>query len=104
MTITTILLLLLHGRSQRRNITLALRLEQMQDVVRDLDEELAQLQQDYDQLLSECRQMDSENASLHTSCRSLQQQLQEREMLRAETREQISRDFQLLASQVMAEK
>lgn len=76
----------------------------MQDVVRDLDEDLAQLQQDYDQLLSECRQMDSENASLLTSCRSLQQQLQEREMLRAETREQISRDFQLLASQVMAEK
>lgn len=104
LTLTAILLLLLHGRSQRRNITLALRLEQMQDVVRDLDEELAQLQQDYDQLLSECRQMDSENASLHTSCRSLQQQLQEREMLRAETREQISRDFQLLASQVMAEK
>ena len=104
LTLPVILLLLLHGRSQRRNITLALRLEQMQDVVRDLDEELAQLQQDYDQLLSECRQMDSENASLHTSCRALQQQLQEREMLRAETREQISRDFQLLASQVMAEK
>lgn len=104
LTLTTILLLLLHGRNQRRHITLALRLERIQDEARDLTGELTQLQQDYDRLLDECRQLDTENASLHTTCHSLQQQLQEREMLRAETREQISRDFQLLASRVMAEK
>lgn len=102
--ITAILLLLLHAKNQRRHLTLALRLDRLQDEARDLDEELAQLQQEYDQLLGECRQLDTENASLATTCRSLQHQLQERELLHTQTREQISQDFRILATQVMTEK
>ena len=104
LVLTAIIVLLVHAKNQRRHITLALHLERMEDEVRDLDEELAQLHQEYDQLLGECRQLDTENASLRTTCRSLQQQIEDRELLHARTREQISQDFQLLATQVMREK
>lgn len=104
LVVTAIVLLLMQVKSQRRHITMALLLERVQDEAQELDEELAHLQREYDQLLGECRQLDAENASLHTTCRSLQQQLQEREVLYTQTREQMSQDFRLLAAQVMTEK
>ncbi len=99
-----VLFLILHNKAQRRQLTLSLRLERFQDEARDLEHALMELRQEYDQLLSECRQLDTENASLQTSYRSLQQQLLERELLVEETRDQIKQDFQLLAGQVITEK
>ncbi|MGD9947933.1 MAG: DNA recombination protein RmuC [Desulfobulbus sp.] len=104
MLLTIVLLLLLQNKVQRRQLTLSLRLERFQDEARALDHELTEVRQEYDLLIRECRQLETENASLQTAYRSLQQQLQEREILLEETRGQIKRDFQILAGQVFSEK
>ena len=104
MFLTIVLLLVLQNSVQRRQLTLSLRLERFQDEARALDHELSETRQEYDLLIRECRQLETENASLQTAYRSLQQQLQEREVLLEETRAQIKRDFQILAGQVFSEK
>jgi DNA recombination protein RmuC len=78
--------------------------ERLQDEVHDLDDELTDVRHEYDQLLGECRRLDTENASLQTAYRSLQQQLLDRELLLEETREQIKQEFQFLAGQAISEK
>jgi len=99
-----ILFLLIHNKEQRRQLTLSLRLERFQDDAHALDNELADVRREYDLLIRECRQLETENASLQTAYHALQRQLQEREILLEETREQIKRDFQILAGQVFHEK
>lgn len=102
--LTIVLLLVLQNKVQRRQLILSLRLERFQDQTHTLEHELTEVRREYDLLIRECRQLDTENASLQTAYRSLQQQLQEREILLEETRDQIKRDFQILAGQVMSEK
>lgn len=104
MLLAIVVLLLVQNKVQRRQLTLSLRLERFQDEARALDTELMEVRREYDLLIRECRQLETENASLQTAYRSLQQQLQEREILLEETRNQIKRDFQILASQVFSEK
>ncbi|MGE4559186.1 MAG: DNA recombination protein RmuC [Desulfobulbus sp.] len=99
-----VLLLLVQNKVQRRQLTLSLRLERFQDEALSLGQELAEVRREYDLLIRECRQLETENASLQTAHRSLQQQLQEREILLEETRDQIRRDFQILAGQMINEK
>nr|WP_320011406.1 DNA recombination protein RmuC [uncultured Desulfobulbus sp.] len=99
-----ILLLVLQMRVQRRQLTLSLKLERYEDETDILRRELKEVRHEYDLLIRECRQLETENASLQTSYRGLQQQLQEREILLEETRTQIKRDFQILAGQALQEK
>jgi DNA recombination protein RmuC len=99
-----VLLLLVQMRVQRRQLTLALKLERYEDETDILRRELDEVRHEYDLLIRECRQLETENASLQTSYRGLQQQLQEREILLEETRTQIKRDFQILAGQALQEK
>jgi len=101
---TVVLLLILQNRVQRRQLTLSLRLERFQDEAKGLDRELDEVRHEYDLLIRECRQLETENASIQASYRALQHQLQEREILLEETRTQIKRDFQILAGQVFHEK
>jgi len=99
-----LLFLLMQNKVQRQHLTLSLRLERFQDEAEALDNELVDVRREYDLLIRECRQLETENASLQTAYHSLQRQLQEREILLEETRNQIKRDFQILAGQVFHEK
>jgi DNA recombination protein RmuC len=92
------------SRGQRRRLALSLRLERLQDENRDLNNELIEARREHALLLRECRQLDTENASLQTGYRSLQQQLHDRQSLLAETRDQIKQQFQFLAAQAINDK
>ena len=102
--VAIVLFLLAQNKVQRRQLTLSLRLERFQDEAHALDNELTDVRREYDLLIRERRQLETENASLQTAYHSLQRQLQEREILLEETRDQIKRDFQILAGQVFHEK
>ncbi|WP_448872252.1 DNA recombination protein RmuC [Desulfobulbus propionicus] len=102
--LAVVVFLLTLNKAQRRQLTLSLRLERLQDESHDLEDELSDLRHEFDQLLGECRRLDTENGSLQTAYRTLQQQLLDRELLLEETREQIKQEFRFLASQAIADK
>lgn len=102
--VTLFVLLLLHLRAQRRQVTLTLNLEHLEAENRQLDQELAEANHAYNQLLGECRHLDTENGSLHTAYEAARQQLEDRELLVAETRQQLQQDFQLLAGKALSER
>jgi DNA recombination protein RmuC len=92
------------NRSQRRQLTLTLRLERLQEQSRSYDTEIQRLRSERNELARECRKIDVDKASLQTACTGMQQQIQERNALLAETRKQIEQDFQYLAGKIIAEK
>lgn len=96
--------LLAFNRSQRRQWTLALRLERLQEQSRSYDTETQRLRAERNELARECRKLDANNASLQTACNAMQQQIQERNALLNETRKQIEQDFQFLAGKIINEK
>ncbi|MDR2551508.1 MAG: DNA recombination protein RmuC [Desulfobulbus sp.] len=96
--------LIAHQRLQRRQWSLALRLERAQEQARSHGGEVERLRTECSQLARECRAFETDNASLRTACTALEQQIQERNALLAETRRQIEQDFNLLAGQVITEK
>lgn len=102
--IAVILSLLVRNRSQRRQLTLSLRLERLQEESRQTADEIQRLRLERNELARECREIDAENASLRTAYKVMRQQVDERESLLAETRRQIEQDFQLLAGKILSEK
>ena len=97
-------LLLAQNKSQRRQLTLSLRLERLQDESRAFDSEVQRLRTERNQLARECREIGADNASLQTAYKAMRQQVEERELLLAEARKQIEQDFQYLAGKVISEK
>jgi len=102
--LATLAFLFVFNRCQQRQWTLSLRLERLQEQSRAHDVEVERLRTERNELAKECRQIDTENASLRTACTAMQQQIQERNALLAETRNQIEQDFQLLAGKIINEK
>ncbi len=102
--IALLFFLFTHNRSQRQRLTLSLRLERLQEESRHFDTEIHRLRLERNELARECRAIDADNASLHTSCNAMQQQLEEREVLLSEARKQIEQDFQFLAGKILSEK
>ncbi|MCL2789747.1 MAG: DNA recombination protein RmuC [Desulfobulbus sp.] len=96
--------LLIQQRLQRRQWALSLRLERAEEQARSHGDEAARLRTERDQFARERRTFEIENASLQTSCAALEQQIQERNALLAETRRQIEQDFNVLAGKVITEK
>jgi len=96
--------LLASNRSQRRQLVLSLRLERLQEESRRLTQEIERLRLERNQMARECRQLDTDNASLQTGYTAMQRQVEERDLLLAETRRQIEQDFQLLAGKIITEK
>lgn len=92
------------SRAHRRHWVLSHRFERLQEISRANDLEIERLRTERTQLAKECRQLDTENASLQTACAALQRQIQERNVLLAETRKQIEQNFQHLADKIIAEK
>lgn len=102
--IALLFFLFTHNRSQRQRLILSLRLERLQEESRYFDSEIHRLRLERNELARECRVIDADNASLHTSCNAMQQQLEERELLLSEARKQIEQDFQFLAGKILSEK
>jgi len=102
--IAIIVFLLVHNRSQRRQLILSIRMERLQEESRRFDAEIQRLRQERNELARECRKFDADNASLQTACKVMQQQVDERDILLGETRKQIEQDFQLLAGKIITEK
>ena len=102
--LVTLFFLFTLNRSQRRQLTLALRLERLQEQSRSNENEIQRLRSERNDLAKECRKIDAENASLQTACTAIQQQVQERNALLTETRKQIEQDFQFLAGKIISEK
>jgi DNA recombination protein RmuC len=96
--------LLALNRSQQRQLTLRLRLERLQDEARLYETETQRLRLERNELARECRDIDTDNASLRTACNAMRQQVEEREVLLAEARKQIDQDFQFLAEKIISEK
>jgi DNA recombination protein RmuC len=97
-------LLVFITRGQRRRLILGLQLKQKEKEFAQSEEELGRLRLERNQLARECREIDIENASLQTACNVMRQQVDERETLLAQTRQQIEQDFRLLAGKIMNEK
>ncbi len=102
--VVAVIFLLVLSRSQRRQWSASFRLERLQEQSRTHDAEIQRLRSERNQLVKECRKIDAENASLQTACTLMQQQIQERNALLAETRKQIEQDFQFLAGKIISEK
>jgi DNA recombination protein RmuC len=102
--IAVIALLLARNSSQRRHLIQSLRLERLQEESRTHETEIQRLRAERNQLASECRAIDADNAALHTACTAMQRQVDEREMLLAEARKQIEQDFHVLAGRIINEK
>lgn len=99
-----IIFLFTHSKSQRQRLTLSLRLERLQEESRYFETEMHRLRLERNELARECRTIDTDNASLQTSCIAMRQQVEEREILLTEARKQIEQDFQYLAGKIISEK
>ena len=102
--VAVILFLLARSSSQQRQLSLALRLERLQEESGEDEAEIQRLRLERNELARECRELDADNASLQTSCNAMRQQVEERELLLAEARKQIEQDFQFLAGKIISEK
>lgn len=102
--VAVILFLLARSSSQQRQLSLALRLERLQEESGEDEAAIQRLRLERNELARECRELDTDNASLQTSCNAMRQQVEERELLLAEARKQIEQDFQFLAGKIISEK
>ena len=102
--LTILVSLLALNRAHRRQWSLALRLERLQEQTRTQDLEIDRLRTECHRLSQECRRLDVENGSLHASCTNLQEQIRERQILLNEARRQIEQDMQMLTERIVTEK
>jgi DNA recombination protein RmuC len=102
--VAVILFLLARSSSQQRQLSLALRVERLQEESGEDEAEIQRLRLERNELARECRELDTDNASLQTSYNAMRQQVEERELLLTEARKQIEQDFQFLAGKIISEK
>jgi len=96
--------LVLFNRLSRRNLGLSIRMEQAGKNISRLDNTIARLQTERDNLRAQMRQAGETIAGLQAELASDRRFIEEREALFATVRRQMEQDFELLAGRVLTEQ